>query len=256
MAQAPGWGGLCAKPGGSSELAEYTSSAYILHKKPFVNALLILTIISLALALQAGVEQRSTITLVLRILAAGGSLGAYLLVRSGLKHRPASIVFLSLFACYVFVAHLAQRLDMIREELHDLTALNLIAYALMVPLFPLRVVGGAMGALLCLQMFILIAEGGRVMLGRELIKGIGLNAIGAAFALLAERLHRANFTLSRKFKEETAPHKAASAGVQRLLMNTLPAPVVREIAAGTRTFASSLKSLPPPSPLSMIDLPE
>ena len=119
------------------------------------------------------------------------------------------------------------------NELTELTLLQLSCYALLVPTFPLRVVAPATAGLSVLQPLILIASTGTRaydMLARELIKSVAFNAFGLALAWTAEHQHKNNHALVKQFNDESERNLAAQKDVQRLLLATLPAPVVHEIA--------------------------
>ena len=70
------------------------------------------------------------------------------------------------------------------------------------------------------------------LIARELVKAIALNAVGVAMGLVAERNRRKNFNGALLYHEEVVLMTAVRNDVQRLLLNTLPEPIVREIASG------------------------
>ena len=64
-----------------------------------------------------------------------------------------------------------------------------------------------------------------------------VNVLGMWIARRSERVHRKIFYNAKLFREELLLSKAVCNDVQRLLMNTLPEPIVREIATGTSKVA-------------------
>ena len=119
------------------------------------------------------------------------------------------------------------------NELTELTLLQFSCYALLVPTFPLRVVASATAGLSLLQPLILTGSSdtrAHDMLMRELIKSVAVNAFGLALAWTAEQQHKNNHALVKQFNDESERNLAAQKDVQRLLLATLPAPVVNEIA--------------------------
>ena len=123
-------------------------------------------------------------------------------------------------------------------EIAELPLVQLSAFVLLVPTFALREVGMVMGGLTLLVPLLLLAVAGipaaaglaQSLVLRELIRGAIVNALGAAIAHTAEVLHRSNHGLVEKFTEESQQQIAGRRDMQRLLLTTLPAPVVREIA--------------------------
>ena len=61
--------------------------------------------------------------------------------------------------------------------------------------------------------------------------------MGMWLARRSERSHRETFVNAKLFQEELMLRKAVCSDVQRLLLNTLPEPIVREIASGTPRIA-------------------
>jgi hypothetical protein len=232
----PGRGGPTAHDAKREE-HEYRASAFALQQLVFGRALLVMAGMAFVRSFQAGIEGRSAVTLALRIASTSLCLLLYTHVRAGARQRSAMVLAMVLVSGLTVVAHAAEHLDRRSEELHELTVLYLACYFLLVPLFPWRLVAPCVGGICIMQSLLFLREAGRVRLGQELVKGVALNCYGAAMAWAAERHHRANFVLARRFKDETSQHRLAVVGVQRLLMNTLPAPVVREIASGIREIA-------------------
>ena len=65
---------------------------------------------------------------------------------------------------------------------------------------------------------------------RETLKCVALSAFGFAVGRISERAHRENFQLLRRFADDSQRQLASRRDLARLLLSTLPAPVVREIA--------------------------
>lgn len=114
---------------------------------------------------------------------------------------------------------------------------DLTAYALLVPAFPFRYVASTVGSVYLLSCTTLVFDERRFMVARELVKGAAFQALGLAVAWVSERAHRANSEMARKFKLEMQEHNGAVSGVHQLLSNTLPAPVLLEIASGSKRVA-------------------
>ena len=67
---------------------------------------------------------------------------------------------------------------------------------------------------------------------REFLKGLALNGFGLVMGLVAERERRSNFIGAMMYHEEVMLMSTVRNDVQRLLLNTLPEPIVKEVASG------------------------
>ena len=216
---------------------QYRASAFVLQQNAMRHFLMLL-------AATAGYAMITTATrvavfpdLVWRVLplhAAAVLCSAITLLiawRANGTHTKPRHSLLALAALCIGVAIASRRLDHSGDESHALTAVYLSCYGLLVPALPLRRVAIVTAIFVIgLMMLLLGVESERSVVLRELVKIVGVSAIGLMTALNSDRNHRINFEIARRFKEETKQHRQATAGVQRLLMNTLPAPVVRAVA--------------------------
>ena len=133
------------------------------------------------------------------------------------------------------------------RECPELLLLYLACYAVLCPGFHIRFVAGlciSLAVLQALSVAVVVplqAERRQLLLLvaglREFTKAIVWNAMGIWLARRSERSHRETFVNAKLFQEELMLRKVVCSDVQRLLLNTLPEPIVREIAAGTSRIA-------------------
>jgi class 3 adenylate cyclase len=71
-----------------------------------------------------------------------------------------------------------------------------------------------------------------VLVSREVVKAAVVHTVGVFAAYTAESVAQANHQLVSKFAAESKRQSAARADMRRLMLNTLPEPVYREIAEG------------------------
>ena len=234
--------GLAAPVPTEEDEAEYRSSAYGLQRGALRHAAVIHSVAACTLfiiAVANGTTQSSVLSLRAVSAAVSGLLFVVLrLADHRLRSRRALILAPAWLVLVGSLAIAVDRLqtDAAQPEAADLVAVYLVAYALLVPCLPLRVVGAVMCGFWLLQALLLLLPD-RPAQFCELSRGLALNAAGLVIGHASERHHRANFALARRFKHETAQNRAAVDHVHSLLCNTLPAPVVKQIASGSRTFA-------------------
>lgn len=182
-------------------------------------------------------EANSELCLGIRAGGTAANLGLLLLVRqTWLPARPAHFASLLLLCVLATIANAVWRLRSAAQrtnELHELSLLQLSAYALLVPTFSVRSVALLTAGLSLFEPLVLLPRASSAALDlllRELVKAVCLNAVGIGVAVAAEQQHAANHSLVQQFATEAKRFYSAQRDTQRLLMATLPEPVVREIA--------------------------
>ena len=237
---------------------EYCEAAYSLHRRFLVRLLvqgglgyLLVAVLWLVLVLTrmssfvgvGGMENgvrvaAATIRFVFSISCLGA---AYVIQRDAIGPRTAAVLVLSLayLVAAVPLIDVARDLnDASDSEAVEIVLIFLIAYRLLVPIFQVRHVAVAMWLLSFVQvvyMLLLYSEDLELraaLIARELVKGLTLNVTGVAMGLMAERNRRKNFLGAALYHEEVVLMSAVRHDVQRLLLNTLPEPIVEEVASG------------------------
>ena len=159
----------------------------------------------------------------------------------------ATAVMLALVYALVIVSYSASLLVMAGEaefeESREAVLAYLCVYAVLVPIFQIHHLTAAMLLLMCVQIVLFLIYGYvteseskretfKNMLALEAFKALLLNVLGVGVAHLGDRQQRDNFQRAAQFQsEEEMQHKIRN-DVHRLLCNTLPAPIVRDIAMG------------------------
>jgi class 3 adenylate cyclase len=241
---------------------EYSLTAYIMHR-PFLAWFMLLfaltytvvCVATLSYDLRHSNEMGSpsmgaiAAAAALRATAAASALLVAILVLSDRLSLKGAQVWTAIAALLLWASPLAAthlRKDM--RECPELLLLYLACYAVLCPGFRIRYTAGLCISLGCLQGLSLAAtvplqtdestRGATLITGlREFLKAIVLNVMGVWLARRSERSNRETFVNAKLFQEELLLRKAVCSDVQRLLLNTLPEPIVREIAAGTSRVA-------------------
>ena len=179
-----------------------------------------LSLVGLTLATGGALTQlrlapRTSALVILSLLVVGGLLPTYLVPRSA--HFVAS------------------------DETYEQTFAGLIGFAVLVPPLQLRYVALAMGPVLTtlhLSLALTTSLGAHqpnlsyFLVARAACKDLVLIVTGMSLAVAAEAQNRFNFTRARLFLEQQDAMAAVRNDMHRLLLNTLPAPIVRDIARG------------------------
>ena len=119
----------------------------------------------------------------------------------------------------------------------------LTVYSVLVPIFQIHHLTAGMLVLMLVQMalfliygFVTDSESKREtfknMLMLEMFKAVLLNSLGVGVAHLADRQQRSNFARATQFQREEKLMLSVRNDVHRLLCNTLPEPIVKDIATG------------------------
>mmetsp|Transcript_29690 Transcript_29690/g.91091 ORF Transcript_29690/g.91091 Transcript_29690/m.91091 type:complete len:1608 (-) Transcript_29690:1837-6660(-) len=160
--------------------------------------------------------------------------------RAGLKSHPRlhSVVVLMLLFVDGVMMSAADTTEGSSSHTVLLVLLHIVGYAVLVPHLQARHVTFTFWLLLGCRLA--LAKFWRVrntLIYSTMIHGIVVNLVGMTVACLAESQNRANFRSSRVLLEEEGVKVALRDGVHRLLLNTLPAPIVRDIASGLTQVA-------------------
>ena len=241
---------------------EYLHTAYLVHE-PFLVWFLLL--LALTHACVAGIALRSDLgrmgadgiardevaaAAALRLAAAVWTLLCAVAVVCNQLSRAAVTVCVGVAFGLLWASPLvALRLrgDAVAGEYPELLLLYFGAYGVLCPAFHIRIIAMLCGALVVGQAIVFAtaplvssAPTRHVLINielRELLKAVVVNALGVWLARRSERSHREIFVNAKLCREELMLRQAVCNDVQRLLMNTLPEPIVREIAAGVSHVA-------------------
>jgi len=116
--------------------------------------------------------------------------------------------------------------------------MHLLGYAVLVPHIQARYVTFTFWVLLGARTWV---DAKYIIPGRYtgtlVARGIIVNMVGMMLACLAETQNRENFISHKLLASEEEVKVALRDGVHRLLLNTLPAPIVRDIASGLTQVA-------------------
>ena len=220
-----------------AEESEYRELAFRLER-PTLNRLTLLLACECVIHLLECVyveehERRSMLSISLWVGELACCVCAYVTMRRvALRERSASILCVVLF---LSIGCTSISLHSHKDETPGLAVLYLTAPMLLVPLFPWRLVAPGVLATYLLHVVIASVLTDSLLLARELTKGAALTAVGLVQAAMAEKQHRTNFKDARKFRDELEQRRANVGNFHRLLLNTLPAPIVHEIARGSAT---------------------
>ena len=237
---------------------DYQEAAYELHRRFLFQLLmfagcsyLAITVGWTALAVRGqwqlvgrgALRGERAATIALRpLFGAACLLTAMLVLRSSLGPRPASVLCVAIIylgAAVPFVDH--ARTDAgaaAPEEGVEVMLMYLIAYQLLVPIFQIRYIAAAMWTLMLAQQVYGLARYRESLAAhttlqlREFARAMILNLLGTALGVVAEKNRRRNFMGAMLYHEEVVLMTAVRNDVQRLLLNTLPEPIVKEVASG------------------------
>ena len=236
---------------------EYREAAFSLHRRVLVCLLIQISLVYLAatilwvLFVSLGLVPVVRVSnigqpiqaslLVLRVFfSAAAALIAYLVHRERVSAQLTARMLLPLtyLVAAIPMLNLARDAHEAHAEAVEVAMVYLVVYRLFVPIFPVRYVALAMWGLTGAQFAYMLyiywhALGVHARLVcRELVKGVVLNMAGCAMGFAVERVRRRNFLGAALYKDEVQLMSSVRRDVQRLLLNTLPEPIVKEVAAG------------------------
>ena len=239
--------------------AEYRLTAYLMHRSFLVWLMLLFALTYTVVGVTTLYYDSTTsyapqaesgayiAAFALRLAAATLSLLVAILVTCCEPSLVKAETLIALALLLLWVSPLAAALLRgMAQECPELIVIYFTAYGVLCPAFHIRLVTGACLTLTGLQVLSLVLcglyEGTQQALLlhallRELFKAVVFNMMGVWLARRSERAHRETFVNAKLFQEELILRKAICSDVQRLLLNTLPEPIVREIASGERRVA-------------------
>mmetsp|Transcript_11917 Transcript_11917/g.38288 ORF Transcript_11917/g.38288 Transcript_11917/m.38288 type:complete len:768 (+) Transcript_11917:85-2388(+) len=149
-----------------------------------------------------------------------------------------SAMFLALLWCDGFLMTAADVLHSSSSKQVLLVLMHLLGYATLVPHLQARHATLTFWSLLAARLALLRAfpQPG-LRLASVAIHDAVVNLACMCLACMAEAQNRDNFSRHKLLEEEEEVKVALRDGVQRLLLNTLPAPIVRDIASGSTQVA-------------------
>ena len=236
--------------------ADYRDAAFQLHRRFLVRLLVQGGIAYLAIATMwllfvllayrpfVGADGMQTVRVAAGIVrfsfCAACLASAWVISKFDIKPRAAALLVMSLtyLVAAVPLVDMARDVDDSQAEAVELVIVYLVAYRVLVPIFQVRYVFCAMWLLTIIQLVYMISlysdnlQVRTMLILRETVKGVALNVLGTSMGIAAERHRRRNFLGATLYHDEVVLMSSVRSDVQRLLLNTLPISIVREVASG------------------------